>query len=84
MSNENEKQQFNVRVNPNLRSAAVDVCDRLHFTREELVEVALATILGSKDILILAKGEKVKEAVKELHLSLSPFNDPQSQLALAA
>lgn len=71
-----EKRQFNARLPLPLRRAAINIADRLDWTREEIAEVAYATLFGSNDRLILAKKEKVEEVVKQLSLS---FNDAEPQ-----
>ena len=77
-----EKAQLNVRVRPNMKEAVGKVCDRLEWTRDELAEVAIATLFGSHDNLIRAKKQKCTEAVRQLKIQLS-FNNPTHRLASA-
>lgn len=69
-----EKKQFNVRLTPGLRRAASSVCDKLGYTRDELGEVAIATLLGTKDPVLRAKRKKISDIAKEY---AGTFNGPE-------
>lgn len=53
-----KKEQFNTRIPEALKTATNTVAAALGWKKEEIAEVALASVLGSKDKLILAKREK--------------------------
>ena len=69
------KKQLNNRVRPEIAQAVESVRNQVQFTKDELAEVAWATLFGSRDPLIAAKRSKVAHAVKQLHIKLS-FNLP--------
>ena len=73
-----EKKQFNARIPAKLRRATSLVVASLEWSNEDIAEVALATLLGSRDELLLAKKRKIEQAAKELHLS---FDLPEHQSA---
>lgn len=68
------KEQFNVRVEKGLKEAVFQVCGELDYTRDELAEVALASLFGSRDGVIRAKKKKIEDKAKELQLS---FEGPE-------
>lgn len=72
--------QFNTRVRSTLFQAVTQVCDRLEWTKDEVAEVALATVLGSQDSLMREKRKRIVEAAKQLEIALT-FNPPEFQLA---
>lgn len=77
-----EKQQFNTRIPADLKRGTRIVAAALDWTVEDITEVALASLFGTKDRLILAKKERVEQAAKSLSLS---FRIGESQhLAIAA
>lgn len=67
----NAKHQLNIRVKPAVRDAVTQVCERLDWTRDDLAEVAIASLLGSRDNLIKAKRDKCVQIAKELKIVLS-------------
>ena len=69
------KKQLNTRVRPEIADAVGRVRDVVQFSKDDLAEVAWATLFGSRDPLIAAKRTKVANAVKQLHIKLS-FNVP--------
>ncbi len=71
-----EKEQLNTRIPAPLKTAAATVAAALGWTKEEIIEVALASLLGSRDKLIIAKREKIQEKSRELALS---FEQPERQ-----
>ncbi len=77
-----KKEQLNARIPGPLRLATNTVAASLGWKKEEIVEVALASVLGSKDRLVLAKREKIQEKSKELDLSFEfPNHRPDWALA---
>lgn len=72
------KEQFNVRIPSNLKETAVAIAEALRFSREEMAEIAWASLFGTQDAEILAKRQKVEKLVKELGLS---FDFSERQLA---
>ena len=71
-----KKEQFNARIPGPLKAATSTVAAALGWKKEEIAEVALASVLGSRDRLILAKLEKIQEKSRELALT---FNVPDHQ-----
>lgn len=71
-----KKPQFNVRIRGNLKDAIKQVCVRLDWSEQEIGEVALMSLFGSRDGLIREKRKKIQEAAREMSLSFRPA-DPQ-------
>ena len=69
------KEQFNVRIVPELKNAVAGVRADSDFTQDEIAEVALAVLFGSKDKLIEAKHEKIRLSFKKTGVRL-PFEMP--------
>lgn len=69
-----EKQQFNARVRGEVRQVADKLSDACNFTNEELVEVAFAALIGTKDNVIEAKRAMAQMKAKELRLSFERAN----------
>ncbi len=63
------KEQFNARVRKEVRDVADKLSNELNFTNEELVEVMLAALIGTKDNVIDAKRVMAQMKAKELSLS---------------
>jgi predicted transcriptional regulator len=82
-----EKAQFNVRLPGDLRAATLKIADALDYTRDEIAEVALATLLGGRDEVVKAKWKKAQRTARLLKLAAT-FNPPDRQhgghMALAA
>ena len=76
------KKQLNNRVRPEIAQAVESVRNQVQFSKDELAEVAWATLFGSRDPLIEAKAAKVHQAVRHLKIKLS-FNFPTHRLASA-
>ena len=68
MKNRN-KEQFNARLRPEVRDVTSQLSLELNFTNEELVEVCLAALIGTKDNVIEAKRLMAQNKAKELKLS---------------
>lgn len=76
-----KKTQLNNRVRPEIASAIEAVRTQIEFTKDEMAEVAWATLFGSHDPLIEAKKNKINQAVKQLKIRLS-FNSPSHRLVM--
>lgn len=69
-----EKLQFNARLRGEVRQVADKLSDACNFTNEELVEVAFAALIGTKDTVIEAKRAMAVMKAKELRLSFERAN----------
>ncbi len=76
-----EKKQFNVRLTEGRRTIAMTLADAAELTRDELIQAALAALIGTKDEVLLAQQRKAKRLAAELSLS---FDEPETLLGLAA
>ena len=79
-----EKEQLNARVRSPLRSAIGRLAHECNFTNEELVEVAFAALIGTKDNVIEAKRAMAQMKAKELKLSFEQASFQQIGLDIAA
>jgi hypothetical protein len=70
------KTQFNVRIKPVMKDAAIKVAEASEFTRDDIVEAALVALFGTQDKWLLAKRDRVQQIAKDLNLS---FKDPDRQ-----
>jgi antitoxin component of RelBE/YafQ-DinJ toxin-antitoxin module len=61
-----KKEQFNVRIPAELKSAAVTVAARLGWSNEEICKIALANLMGSQDDLVLAQRRLAMKVAKDL------------------
>ncbi len=78
------KEQFNARVRKEVRDVADKLSNELNFTNEELVEVMLAALIGTKDNVIDAKRVMAQMKAKELSLSFEAAERQQfSELVTA-
>lgn len=71
-----EKEQLNARVRREFRQVIGKLADECNFTNEELVEVAFAALIGTKDTIIEAKRAMAASKARELNLS---FEEPDHQ-----
>lgn len=76
-----KKEQFNARIRPDLKRAASTVAAALDWTKEEIAEVALANLLGTRDELMIVKKRKAEKVSRELNLSFNPVQDQLLGLA---
>lgn len=76
---EQEKQQFNARVRGSLRAAVDKLAGECNFTNEELVEVAFAALIGTKDNVIDAKRAMAQMKAKELKLTFEKAGTRRAQ-----
>lgn len=61
--------QLNARVRPQLKKLVERLATECNFTKEELVEVAFASLVGTRDNIIDAKRMMAQMKAKELELS---------------
>lgn len=74
-----------MRVPKTLKVAARRISDRLGYTRDEIGEVALASLFGSPDGEIREKRKKIEQAAQQLSLTFNhPGHQPAGELELAA
>lgn len=79
------KPQFNTRVRKEVKSVADKLCIALDYTQEEIIEIAFAALVGTKDTVIEAKRLKAQMFAKELNLSFERANlQPVSSRHLVA
>lgn len=72
--------QLNTRLDPVTRQAVEVVCDTAGFSQREFVEIAIGTLFGTTDKILLAKREKAVEVFAAKGLKL-PFEHPMSCLS---
>jgi len=64
---------MNVRVRPPVKQGVDAVCNRLDYTRDDVVEVAMAALFGSTDGVMREKRKKIQEVARQMKIALS-FN----------
>lgn len=75
------KIQLNNRLKPEIVTAVTQVREAVPFSKDELAEVAWASLLGSRDPLIEAKRSKINQVVKQLKIKLT-FNGESHSAAI--
>ena len=80
-----KKEQFNTRIPSDLKRGLRIVSAVLDWTVEDVTEIALASLFGSKDKTVIAKRHQVESVAKQLSLSFNgPAPPPQGGMQMAA
>lgn len=77
-----EKSQFNTWVRPTIKEATERIARASEFSKSDIVEIALASLLGTSDELMLAKRNKVQKIAAEMGVKCT-FKAAQLSLELS-